>query len=666
MTILTLPGWYHVPFALLTLLTVRPYACHAYPSFGLNIPNGQNIRCPSAINGFDVSTCEQQPSKEGSWCSAVGHANCIGGSLPLNPFGVHLKEHGFAWTKALCEADSDGDGLTNGQELGDPCCTWKRGDAPSAYQVDWGNGGASHPGVHEGYSYTAPNCNEARMLSPNVATGRAMFNDWEERRNITWRIRDFQLPHEETTYINVVFNFDETYNETHEEYHIVYGEAIVDQPDHLHHFVVSGCTKKIDEDLEGKALEYTSSGTTFLEHCDKSVGGFWAPGGRPMWDIGTNQGVLIGPSAKVVAFSVNIHYTDGHLLDNSTTLFPTDGITMHYTSDLRPKTHVSTKLINIIGIGSAQQGNGIGIGNAQRGNGKTLEVPPGKKRWYLTRRCTVGNRCHDVSKKELRGLTGGRLESCAPLCMIGGALGSNSAQLCPETCGTTGGCTGGNKPLRVMDSFFHAHLLGTEMYQSVVKQETGEHIDLGSMRHWNYADEIVVPLDSKNLELVAGDVLLSTCVYNTEHMSEATKFGRRTYDEMCLNNLGVELDTADRHYGTAFSCEGAVWSGDLEEHQNGLNIHAPETLLTTSSDCWSKLGHGLDCTEVNTELQEMVNENQGEDDDGANEDPTKVEGDDGANEDTMEENAASSHACKRRTAIAAMVVSILTMFHFQG
>jgi hypothetical protein len=35
----------------------------------------------------------------------------------------------FEWTKALCQKDSDGDGQTNGQELGDPCCTWVAGQS---------------------------------------------------------------------------------------------------------------------------------------------------------------------------------------------------------------------------------------------------------------------------------------------------------------------------------------------------------------------------------------------------------------------------------------------------------------------------------------------------------------------------------------------------------
>ncbi|RHY79223.1 hypothetical protein DYB26_016414, partial [Aphanomyces astaci] len=31
------------------------------------------------------------------------------------------------WTLQLCQADSDTDGATNGEELGDPCCTWTVG-----------------------------------------------------------------------------------------------------------------------------------------------------------------------------------------------------------------------------------------------------------------------------------------------------------------------------------------------------------------------------------------------------------------------------------------------------------------------------------------------------------------------------------------------------------
>ena len=46
------------------------------------------------------------------------------------------------WTKELCEEDSDGDGLTNGQELGDPDCVLMAGDTPAR------STGISHPGEY--------------------------------------------------------------------------------------------------------------------------------------------------------------------------------------------------------------------------------------------------------------------------------------------------------------------------------------------------------------------------------------------------------------------------------------------------------------------------------------------------------------------------------------
>lgn len=45
------------------------------------------------------------------------------------------------WTTSVCAADSDGDNFTNGDELGDSCCSWNYGDAPS-----WADG-ISHPAL---------------------------------------------------------------------------------------------------------------------------------------------------------------------------------------------------------------------------------------------------------------------------------------------------------------------------------------------------------------------------------------------------------------------------------------------------------------------------------------------------------------------------------------
>ncbi|KAG7397262.1 hypothetical protein PHYBOEH_001074 [Phytophthora boehmeriae] len=91
----------------------------AYKAFQQKIPNGANVPGVSAVG-------HEQPN--------VGGAN--------NDFGLDFIGAMFQWTKEFCEKDSDGDGQTNGQELGDPCCEF---DFRKSKKVRWTEG-VSHPG----------------------------------------------------------------------------------------------------------------------------------------------------------------------------------------------------------------------------------------------------------------------------------------------------------------------------------------------------------------------------------------------------------------------------------------------------------------------------------------------------------------------------------------
>ena len=148
---------------------------------------------------------------------------------------------------------------------------------------------------------------------------------------------------------------------------------------------MKGCNKKIDPSLEGRALEIRRRyRLSILRRANQGLLGTWAtPKGHHYQPRGPH-----GTAANVVAITVNIHYTDGDKVDKSTDIYPTDGITMYYTPNMRPKTHVFTDLINFVGQAVVQVGNTDAI-----------RVPAGKKRWYLTRRCTVGDRCKDASKE---------------------------------------------------------------------------------------------------------------------------------------------------------------------------------------------------------------------------------------------------------------------------
>lgn len=54
---------------------------------------------------------------------ALGHVSHRGGG-GINAFGKDFQRANHKWTRALCEKDSDLDGISNGAELGDPCCFW--------------------------------------------------------------------------------------------------------------------------------------------------------------------------------------------------------------------------------------------------------------------------------------------------------------------------------------------------------------------------------------------------------------------------------------------------------------------------------------------------------------------------------------------------------------
>lgn len=98
-----------LPGAALTLGLGFSPAASAYSQFIQQIPNGAQNRC---------ATCHTNPSGGTGW----------------NDFGEDVREQrngsDIDWS-ALWLLDSDGDGQTNGQELGDPCGTWEAGGTPA-------------------------------------------------------------------------------------------------------------------------------------------------------------------------------------------------------------------------------------------------------------------------------------------------------------------------------------------------------------------------------------------------------------------------------------------------------------------------------------------------------------------------------------------------------
>ena len=90
------------------------HTAHAHRWFLNNLPNSDRIPCPEGVDCHGTGIC-----------SGFGHVDCFNG--PRGPFGHHWEG---GWILNYCQRDSDGDGLTNGDEMGDPCCVWNYGDKP--------------------------------------------------------------------------------------------------------------------------------------------------------------------------------------------------------------------------------------------------------------------------------------------------------------------------------------------------------------------------------------------------------------------------------------------------------------------------------------------------------------------------------------------------------
>ncbi|XP_055862377.1 tyramine beta-hydroxylase-like [Biomphalaria glabrata] len=201
----------------------------AYRSFKSKIPNGDAVPHPCKANTL--------------W-EGVGHF-IEGGTGPRNPFGVDFAAENFAWTITLCRKDSDGDGRTNGQELGDPNCTWTENTIPTQ------TSGISHPGICD--PWDSPTC-----LLKNVTHGvYKTQGDWLRAvckagdfvcpgknesgvKNAALHVpTNTTVPPKQTTYMCQMFNLETLLQNG--TYHMVAVEPIIGNVDVLHHMVLFGC-----------------------------------------------------------------------------------------------------------------------------------------------------------------------------------------------------------------------------------------------------------------------------------------------------------------------------------------------------------------------------------------------------------------------------------------
>jgi len=441
-------------------------------------------------------------------------------------------------------------------------------------------------------------------------------NPGEEHRSFELVMKPYPIPAETTTYVDFVFNLPEDLPEV---FHITYGEVINSQPEHLHHFGLFGCPNRVDPELENLPVNRTE----MRQQCTDILG-FWAPGTDLFGNTDLDTGILMGRGMGIESFSLNVHYTDGIYVDEESKQLKmaTDGIRIHYTPVFRPYSSVFKGVMNVI--------------TAPR----LLQIPPGEPRFFLSKQCQVETGCQDADAETLGFIAGflgfeGEMEagltceSVALFCGLGGVEGSYIKRLCPKTCGLceAPGDDGTVNPFdpgsyRVTAVWYHAHLLGREMYTTLIRDGDGNGDgdgeedqvvvtprqaspvvkDLQSRDFWMFDNQETIPLEfdgivendttMRGTEVRPGDKIQATCVFDATHRDEATSFYLSTYDEMCANIFHVTfptparlleggeddsaLDLATELQLMTFSCgtgpESDVYAGTLAPDEDGRNI----------------------------------------------------------------------------------------------
>ena len=94
---------------LFTALTIPALEAHGKRMYIPQIPSAEVVGSEGEVCGT---------------CHAVPDPVKGKGKAPRNAFGDDFEEADKKWTKDLADKDADGDGFTNGEELGDPQGTW--------------------------------------------------------------------------------------------------------------------------------------------------------------------------------------------------------------------------------------------------------------------------------------------------------------------------------------------------------------------------------------------------------------------------------------------------------------------------------------------------------------------------------------------------------------
>jgi len=299
-----------------------------FKSYQNQIPNGANIPHPCKPNFI--------------W-QGVGHQNAQGGG-DRNPFGTAFKAAGLSWNSELCNADSDDDGLTNGQELGDPNCEWSAGEIPQR------TANISHPGICE--PTDSADCLNKNGWTIDCSEG-ADFTcagiDDPDTIEIEMKFDRTLVPTQETSYLCQTFDIPND-----KEYHMFATKPLIDNAYVMHHTLLYGCPADVDIDQFDSPKE-----------CGMNTGECDIIG---VWTLGSNgecqhedHGILVG-KGHYEKILMEHHWNNP---TNEVNYYDESGATIYLTPHIREQS---------LGIFLTGQSH--------------LELPPGRVSWTVAGECT--------------------------------------------------------------------------------------------------------------------------------------------------------------------------------------------------------------------------------------------------------------------------------------
>ncbi|XP_071153963.1 tyramine beta-hydroxylase-like [Mytilus edulis] len=278
---------------------------YSYPSYQSSIPNGDKAPHP----------CHQNKLWDG-----VGHKLPEGGGA-LNPFGIDLYQNkvntGKIWTKSICEADSDGDGRSNGQELGDPDCLWTE----NINQL-LTNSTITHPGICE--PTESENCrqkNKWLKCDDNNFHCPSIQED-PDVKELTLRIPKTKVQHKGSRYICTHLHVP-----LDGDYHVIAVKPLIDNSRVIHHIVLFGCDAVENQPRVNEVNTcVTNEGPSYCHMVT-------------VWSLGIKGecfpdkfGIPIGNNGYT-RFMLQIHWQNS---EDNVEYTDSSGIALYYTPNLRP------------------------------------------------------------------------------------------------------------------------------------------------------------------------------------------------------------------------------------------------------------------------------------------------------------------------------------------